>query len=33
MNAFCCSVNVDGAMNLCGGSGDTLTLHVVIKLV
>ena len=28
-NAFCCSVNVDGVVNLCGGGGDTSTLHVI----
>ena len=33
MNAFCCSVNVDGMVNLHGGGGDTWTLHVVIKFV
>ena len=32
MNAFCCSVNVDEVVNLCGGGGDTSTLHALIKL-
>ena len=32
-NAFCCSVNVDGVVNLCGGGGDTMTLHFAIGLV
>ena len=30
MKAFCCSVNVDGVVNLLGGGGDTSILHVVI---
>ena len=33
MNAFCHYVNVDGVVILCGGGGNTSTLHVVIKLV
>ena len=28
MNAFCCSVNVDGVVILLGGGADTSTLHV-----
>ena len=33
MNAFCCSMNVDGVVFLFGGGGDTSKLHAVIELV
>ena len=33
MNAICCSMNVDGVMGVFGGSGNTSTLHIIIKRI